>query len=229
MWTKGSKHTQESRQKMSKSLKGRKAWNDGLTKDTDIRLAKSGKKSGASRKGMHPWNYGLRGVQKQSIEEKRHRSEYAKAHGFGKWMIGKTTPPETKEKLRIAANKPQNLIIARRNGVNTSEKLRSGIETSLERDVRLILEKNKIPYIAQKRLYDITICDFFINPNGVIYADGVRWHSTPSKMGNDKGIRNYLRKCGMKVLVITDVELKKDKKMATEKIISFYQDIVRPI
>ena len=43
-------------QKRSQKLKGRKTWNTGLNKDTDIRVAKIGK----MLKGRTPWNKGLK-------------------------------------------------------------------------------------------------------------------------------------------------------------------------
>ena len=49
-------HTIRAREKMFNSLKERKVWNKGLTKETDSRI-KAPKTS--FKESRHPWNYGL--------------------------------------------------------------------------------------------------------------------------------------------------------------------------
>ena len=62
---KNKKHTETSKHKMSVSLKGHKAWNTNLTKDTDDRLASTGRKISNTRKRKYfegkiiTWNKNL--------------------------------------------------------------------------------------------------------------------------------------------------------------------------
>jgi len=56
---KGSKHTEEAKQKMSKSLKGRIAWNKGFTKETNEKVRKYGIAGGKANKGKVAWNKGI--------------------------------------------------------------------------------------------------------------------------------------------------------------------------
>jgi len=55
------------------------------------------KKLSEAHKGQLSWNKGNRGF-KWSEEQKLKLSKIAKEKGFGKWMIGKTSSIETKEK-----------------------------------------------------------------------------------------------------------------------------------
>jgi very-short-patch-repair endonuclease len=178
-------------------------WNKGLKMSDDFC-----KKVSDGHLGQISWNKGKKGLQKQSDELRRYRSEYAKSHNFGKWMKGKFTPKETIEKLRLAANKPENLKIAIQNGINTALKVREGKETDIEKKVRLILEDLKINFIPQLPV-KISIADFFIEPNKLIYVDGDYWHNRPSKRRQDIGITNYLKKGGYKVLRIKGSEINK--------------------
>lgn len=58
-----------------------------------------------------------------------------------------------------------------------------------------------------KFLVDILIPDKKI----IIQWDGVYWHSKPKRVLLDKSQDAYLKKCGYKVLRITDVEMKNNK------------------
>jgi len=66
----GTHKSQEFKDKVSKALKGKKAWNKNLTKETDERVAKISQ----SLKGYIPWNKNLKGCQIPSEETKRKMS-----------------------------------------------------------------------------------------------------------------------------------------------------------
>jgi very-short-patch-repair endonuclease len=171
--------------------------------------------------GRTPWNKNKKGVQKKSEASKKAFSQYAKDHGFGKWMADRPCSPANKIKISKSMKTPQNLVIARRNGVNTSLKVREGKETDIERKTRLILEELKEPHKIQVPLFEITVADFELQNKKVIYVDGNHWHEDqPGKLRQDKGITKYLIKAGYKVLRIKGSEFK-DIEKVKEKIITF--------
>jgi len=172
-------------------------------------------------KGRVAWNKDKKGCYSRSEDWKKSFSEFAKAHGYGKWMANKPCPPANKAKISKSMRTPENLVIARRNGVNTSLKVREGKETDIEKKTRLILEELKESYIAQVPLFEITVADFTLQNKKVIYVDGNHWHEDrPGKLRQDMGITKYLTKAGYKVLRIKGSEFK-DRNKVKEKIIAF--------
>lgn len=204
-----------------RKLKKRVPWNKGLTKYIDKRVEKYGIKSGLSRLGKPTWNNGRRDLPKHTEKHKKLLSKIAKERGFGKWMKGKIEPLIVRNKISNTFKSSDRLMsIARNNGINTSLKVRKGIETDIEKATRIILEELSISYLPQKPLMKITVVDFFVEPNKVIYVDGDYWHNKPAKIGNDKGITNYLIRCGYDVLRIKGSELK-NKQLVVNKIKNF--------
>jgi very-short-patch-repair endonuclease len=68
--------------------------------------------------------------------------------------------------------------------------------TSIEIKIEKLLTELDIPYVKQKVISNKTVCDFFIEPNIVIYADGDYWHSLPDVIIRDNKINNYLKNKG---------------------------------
>lgn len=82
----------EWRENISKSLKGRKVWNKGLTKD-DPRVARNTSNPRTQfKKGMTPWNKGLKGIMKP-------------------WNKGISHTEETKRKIQETKAKRKHLYI----------------------------------------------------------------------------------------------------------------------
>ena len=95
----GKKHTQESKEKMSNALKGKKAWNKGISWSEEtkrkISLSKKGNSkpnSGSFKKGITPWIKG-----KKHSEEVRKRMSKNSAHN--RYWLGKERP-DMSEKMK---------------------------------------------------------------------------------------------------------------------------------
>ena len=85
----GREHSKETKEKISKTKTGVKsgsAWNTGLTRETDARVAKISE----TKKGVPSWNAGVSGVYKTSDETKKKLSRA---------LMGRTFSEEAKKKL----------------------------------------------------------------------------------------------------------------------------------
>lgn len=83
----GKKRTDEHKLNMSKSLKGKKSWSTGLTKNTDKRLEKMGKNVSKANSGENHWNFG-------NTYSENYKNFLSKLH------FGFKHSKETKEKMR---------------------------------------------------------------------------------------------------------------------------------
>jgi group I intron endonuclease len=117
---KGKKHSEESKQKMSESRKGRVPWNKGkkgvYSSETLLKIGISGKGRTPWNKGKKgwiiPWNKGLKGVlipwnkgKKATPEAIKHQSE---SHiGKTPWNKGISCSEKTKQKIRQSIKKDQ--------------------------------------------------------------------------------------------------------------------------
>lgn len=103
-WNKGKKHTEETRKKISKTLKGHIPWNKNK-KDSQIAWNKGTKgicksNKGTWKKGKISWNKGLKGYMKG---HKPYYVKYGKEHH--NWQGGKSFEPYSTDwtrELRIA-------------------------------------------------------------------------------------------------------------------------------
>jgi very-short-patch-repair endonuclease len=117
-----------------------------------------------------------------------------------KSRTGKIASEQTKEKCRI-------------NALNTLEKLRNNNKVSkIEKIVELLLIKNDIKFISQKRLINITKADFYLpDKKLVIYCDGDYWHNLPNYIERDKRITKKLLDNGYKVLRFWEKDINSTK------------------
>lgn len=72
--------------------------------------------------------------------------------------------------------------------------------TSIELVLKKILVDLGITFIEQRPLEGLTISDFFVEPNFVIYADGDYWHNLPDNVVKDIRITKSLEDRGYRVL-----------------------------
>jgi very-short-patch-repair endonuclease len=83
-------------------------------------------------------------------------------------------------------------------------------------DIELILKewliKNNIKFIEQKPIYNVTIPDFFIEPNICLYADGDYWHNLEDTKKRDKKINVYLKSNGYKIIRLKGSEIHQGKR-----------------
>jgi len=82
----------------------------------------------------------------------------------------------------------------------------------LELEGRRILEDIGIDYEEQVLMFNKFLVDILIQEkNLIIQWDGIYWHTKPRRVLLDKSQDSYLKKCGYKVLRITDEEIKNDR------------------
>lgn len=88
------------------------------------------------------------------------------------------------------------------------------IRRTIDTDIELIIEKwlieNNIKHEKQKSLHGVTICDFWIEPNIVLYCDGDYWHTIPKVKKRDEWIdRQLIQKYNYKVIRLLGSQIKK--------------------
>jgi very-short-patch-repair endonuclease len=92
-------------------------------------------------------------------------------------------------------------------------------DTDIERLIENELIRRNIPYTKQVPLLGITLVDFLLPNDTVIYADGEFWHDKPEVIKRDANQDFILTFYGYKVYRFTDKEIKKSAKKCVDKII----------
>ena len=90
--------------------------------------------------------------------------------------------------------------------------------TSIERLLEDELIHRDIPYTKQVPLLGITIVDFLLPKDIVIYCDGNYWHNLPGRKTKDVNQNFILTFYGYKVFRFTETEIKKSAKKCIDKI-----------
>ena len=106
----GSKHTNKTKDKISKKAKGHRTWNKGLTKETDERLRKMGEAS-----------KGRPGAMKGKHHSKESKEKISKVHLGNKYNLGRKASEETKEKMRVSAKNRPPISDETRNKISKSK------------------------------------------------------------------------------------------------------------
>lgn len=79
-------------------------------------------------------------------------------------------------------------------------------------DIEIIMEswlnENSIIFIKNHPVEGITLVDFFIEPNIIIYCDGNYWHSLPDVKKRDERITKQLKKFGYLVFRLLGTDIK---------------------
>lgn len=163
-----------------KALKGKSAWNKGLSKKTSESVRKNAEK----RKGR-----------KTTPETKKKISNSVKANPPRYWL-GKHRSEETKQKLRISRSK-QKLPIK-----NTiPEQI---IEKELKK--RKINYISQYSMLNGKTIADFYLPESKI----VIYADGDYWHNLPNYIERDVRVTKELQDSGYTVFRFWEKDIKKN-------------------
>ena len=197
-WPKGKSRSKESIEKMRKTKLERKlpAWNKGLTKETDPRVAKQSRtQKGNKFTEEHKKNISLSRF--RMPEEKRKKL----ASIAGTASMNKLTKAERVERALNAFSH-----IPRKN-------------TSIEKILRKELIKQEVSFKEQRRISTISYVDFFIPPNLCVFADGDYWHSYPQGREKDRRQTKLLEKKGYKVLRFWGSEIRENPEQCVETIL----------
>ena len=93
-------------------------------------------------------------------------------------------------------------------------------ETSIELKLQELLRELAIPFVTQKPILGLTVADVFIEPNVVIFADGLYWHKDKEYSDSEK-TRKLIRG-GYVVLRLEEKEINKDIEEVKKKVTSAY-------
>ncbi len=91
--------------------------------------------------------------------------------------------------------------------------------TDIERLIEDELIRRNVPYTTQVSLLGITLVDFLLPNDIVIYCDGIYWHSLQKTKERDINQDFMLKFYGYKVFRFTNIEIKKSPKKCIDKII----------
>ena len=95
---------------------------------------------------------------------------------------------------------------------NVAQQNKKGLN-NLELAGQKILKETGVEFQEQVLMFNKFLVDVLIpNKNVIIQWDGEYWHTKPKRVLLDKSQDAYLRKCGYKVLRITDKEIKNNIK-----------------
>jgi len=90
-------------------------------------------------------------------------------------------------------------------------------DTDIERLIEDELIKRNIPYTKQVPLLKITITDFLLPKDTVIYCDGDYWHSLPGRKEVDESQNVALKLAGYNVFRFSGKEIKKSPSACIDK------------
>ena len=180
------------------------------TEETKLKISKS-------HLGQIPWNKGLRGVQKswnkgltkadhpsiKKISERLKGNKLGFKKGYVPWnkgLKGGTSGSFKPNDKRLIGNNYQ--IIGR---LKQSKHERP---TNIERRLYQFLEQKKVYFEKQKLINKKFLVDAFIpNLNLIIEADGNYWHNLSSVKKRDRAKNAYLKKCGYNLLRLRESEI----------------------
>lgn len=188
---------------------GNSAWNKGLTKDTDLRVAKYGEKIAKSKIGVKVKPRNLltikRGINHGNYKRVHSEEDNRKKKERALRQFANGMSEEVKLKIRRTSNESDYKEKAR------ARRLKQKIPnkfTSIEIKTKEFLDELHIPYKTHKSVMGITQPDFFIEPNICVYCDGNYWHNLPNVIERDKKINEVLKFAGYKVIRLWEKEIK---------------------
>ena len=206
----GREFTKKHRKNIGNSKIGKSSWNNGLTAETDERVAESGKKQSKTKQASPPlaWNDGLTAETDERVAKSAKTLSQTKKKNVDEGTY--TSPMQDKKHTDVAKKKNADkhrhplsaktiaLLIKQRNTPEARKRLQEQYtknpppktrNTSAEKDLRKLLESEKLTFIPQtesdpQKEFDLGFkshrVDFFIEPNICLEADGDRSHVNPN-------------------------------------------------
>lgn len=213
----GKCHSDEARKKMSESRRGEKNYNYGKHIPTETK-----RKMSIVKKGKHhseETKKKLSKIGKIKVGEKNNNWKGGKVKIFCK-TCGKEKyvfPSQNK-------NGYGKFCSIRCNSIWTIKYLIKNKDTDIERLIEDELIKRDIPYTKQIPLLGITIVDFLLPYDAVIYCDGSYWHSLKGRKESDMNQDYVLGFYGYKVFRFTDKEINKSAKKCIDKLEKYHEN-----
>lgn len=210
----GKQHTEENRQKISNAKKGGVPWNKGIPCAEETRnkisVANTGRvPSKETRDKISIANKGRKHLEAAKIKiGAAHKGEKNGNWKGGKVKVNCKQCGKEKEIYPTQIKKSKNNFCCHKClgiYIRTQQKQKN---TDIEQLIEKELIKRNISFEPQHPLLDITIVDFFIQPNIVIYCDGDYWHSTNKRKEKDERQNFILKLNGYKVFRFTGGEIK---------------------
>lgn len=179
----------EKKKEICLKLKGRKSWNEGLTKDTDKRVLQISEK----------------------IKRTENDAEWKKLIGQGKSKKlsilnkGKKWSKESILKYKNTIQLPHIKEQRRQNSINNMKNMPKISKAELI--VKEILDKNKIEHISQWS-YKYGVADFYLPKyNMILECYGSYWHNKPDYIERDKRKNQWLMDNGYKVMILCSEDI----------------------
>lgn len=192
----GKHHSKESRKKMSVAHKGKISHNKGkhLSEKTRNKISEARKGKYQGKENPH-WKGGEIEIVCEVCGKKGHASRTNIRNGYGKFCSKRCSAIW---------------------GMRCAKKNNTDIERLLEDE----LIRRRVPYTKQVPLLGISIVDFLLSHDIVIYADGDYWHSKPGIKTRDANQDFVLSFYGYKVFRFSEIEIKTSATICIEKAIA---------
>lgn len=216
VWLKGKPIPEETKRKISKSLKGHpptfcKPHSEETKRKLSMklkgrRLSKGNLGKKLSKEWIKNISQGHKGIghteeTKRKLSKIVHR--YFQTHPAHKGMLGKKQTEEAKIKMRKA---------------RLLQKFKTK-ETNIERKIEQELQKRNLYYQKHIPLCNVTIVDFYLpQTRTVIYCDGDYWHSLEGRKDKDINQDVILTFNGFNVYRFTESQINKSPKRCINKI-----------
>lgn len=214
----GRHHSKETKQYLKEIQSGIKSFNYGKYPSEETRKKMSKVQSGRRNPNYnkHPSQQTRQKMSEARRKEKHHNWKGGKIKAFCELC--------NKEKYVLISRtkKDQNIFCSYRCASIYRIIHQKKHDTNIERLIEDELIKRNILYTKQVSLLNITVVDFLLPNDIVIYADGSYWHSLPGRKTKDLNSNFMLTFYGYKVFRFTDKEIMKSAKKCIDKI---YQQI----
>lgn len=106
------------------------------------------------------------------------------------------------------------------NAFNAIAKSGTSIENALE-NILIVLN---VAYEPQKPILKITVADFFVEPDLVIFADGDYWHALSGAPERDATANEVLRANGYRVVRFSETRINTDLDMVRRELVSLIEN-----
>lgn len=209
------------RAKLATGKKGHTAWNKGLTKEMDSRVAKYAESVSRTQLGRTINKNQLRGLEKGRLWckglDKSHPSIARRAAILSKKYSGKPNPEHSKrmkEFYKLNPDKHPNAIVGR--------KTKGHGFTYIENIIAELLNKIGLKFEFNHRIGSKWVDFALLNYSKIIECDGEFWHQDQEK---ERKRDAYLLENGWEVLHLTGNEIVTQIKKCKEVILGFVGEI----